>query len=195
MTIREMKNQLKRVLSPARFQHSEGVMKEACRLAEFYHVNVQKAQIAGILHDCAKNIDESEAVQLLERSGVLLDHIQKRMPTLWHGILGAILAKEEYGVTDDEILDAIYWHTTGKAGMTPLEKIIFIADYIEEGRSFEGVEEARKLAYQDMNHCILFCSDATIRNVLQKGWLLHPNTIDTRNEAVIGMEKAVKEYL
>jgi len=91
-------------------------------------------------------------------------------------------------VEDREILDAIYWHTTGKAGMTMLEKIIFIADYIESGRNFEGVEEARKLAYTDIEKCIVLCCNSTIRYILQKGRLLHPYIIEARNDALMRIE-------
>jgi len=188
MTFDIMMKNLKQTLSGERFRHSVEVMKEAGKLAEFYGVNAEKARIAGLLHDCAKSVSNDEIFKELEKYNVLLDDIQKKTPALLHSILGSFYANEYYGVEDREILSAIYWHTTGKAGMTMLEKIIFVADYIECGRNFEGVEEARKQVYKDMEKCIAVCCDSTIRYIIQKGWLLHPYIIDARNEAIMKIE-------
>jgi predicted HD superfamily hydrolase involved in NAD metabolism len=188
MTFDKMRENLKLTLSRGRFRHSEEVMNEAIRLAEFYKVNIEKARIAGLLHDCARDAGKDEIYKVLEKYNVVLDDIQKKTPVLLHSILGSFYAKEYYGVEDKEILDAIYWHTTGRAGMTMLEKIIFVADYIESGRNFEGVEEARKQAYKDIERCIVICCDLTIRYILQKGKLLHPYIIETRNEAITQIE-------
>jgi predicted HD superfamily hydrolase involved in NAD metabolism len=188
MTFDKMRENLKLTLSRGRFRHSEEVMNDAIRLAEFYKVNIEKARIAGLLHDCARDAGKDEIYKVLEKYNVVLDDIQKKTPVLLHSILGSFYAKEYYGVEDKEILDAIYWHTTGRAGMTMLEKIIFVADYIESGRNFEGVEEARKQAYKDIERCIVICCDSTIRYILQKGKLLHPYIIETRNEAITQIE-------
>lgn len=188
MTFDKMRENLKLTLSRGRFRHSEEVMNEALRLAEFYKVNIEKARIAGLLHDCARDVGKDEIYKVFEKYNVVLDDIQKKTPVLLHSILGSFYAREYYGVEDKEILDAIYWHTTGRAGMTMLEKIIFVADYIESGRNFEGVEEARKQAYKDIERCIVICCDLTIRYILQKGKLLHPYIIETRNEAITQIE-------
>jgi predicted HD superfamily hydrolase involved in NAD metabolism len=188
MTFDKMRENLKLTLSRERFRHSEEVMNEALRLAEFYKVNIEKARIAGLLHDCARDVGKDEIYKVFEKYNVVLDDIQKKTPVLLHSILGSFYAREYYGVKDKEILDAIYWHTTGRAGMTMLEKIIFVADYIESGRNFEGVEEARKQAYKDIERCIVICCDLTIRYILQKGKLLHPYIIETRNEAITQIE-------
>jgi predicted HD superfamily hydrolase involved in NAD metabolism len=188
MTFDKMRENLKLTLSRGRFRHSEEVMNEALRLAEFYKVNIEKARIAGLLHDCARDAGKDEIYKVFEKYNVVLDDIQKKTPVLLHSILGSFYAREYYGVEDKEILDAIYWHTTGRAGMTMLEKIIFVADYIESGRNFEGVEEARKQAYKDIERCIVICCDLTIRYILQKGKLLHPYIIETRNEAITQIE-------
>ncbi|HAA25465.1 MAG TPA: phosphohydrolase [Ruminiclostridium sp.] len=189
MTIDEMKERLEQTLSPERFRHSEEVMNEAVRLAELYGADIEKARIAGLLHDCAKGARKDETYKELEKYRVVLDDIQKRTPVLLHSILGSVYAKEHYGVEDREILDAIYWHTTGKAGMTMLEKIIFVADYIERGRNYEGVEEARKQAYTDIEKCIVICCNSTIRYILQKGRLIHPHIIEARNDAIMQIER------
>ena len=99
------------------------------------------------------------------------------------------IAREEYQVSDEEILNAIYWHTTGRPGMTILEKIIFVADYIEPGRNFEVAEKVRKYVYEDLDKCILLCTDSTIMYLIQKGKLIHPYTLETRNDAVYNLSK------
>lgn len=185
MTISEMMNKLIGVLSEKRYNHSIGVMEEACKLAAHYQADVRKAEIAGLLHDCAKHIGEQDAFLMLRRYGEEPDEIQKASFQLLHGLLGYYIAKEQYGVNDEEILRAIYWHTTGKAGMNLLEKIIFVADYIEPGRVFDGLDEIRKTAYSDLDLCVQLCADSTIRYVLSKGWLLHPLTIETRNDMIM----------
>lgn len=185
MTITEMKSKLRGVLSEKRYNHSIGVMEEACRLAAHHQADVQKAEVAGLLHDCAKYIGVQEAETMLRRFGEEPDEIQKVSFQLLHGLLGYHIAKEQYDVTDEGILQAIYWHTTGKAGMTLLEKIIFVADYTEPGRDFSGLDEIRKTAYRDLDLCVQLCADSTIRYVLSKGRLLHPLTIETRNDMII----------
>jgi predicted HD superfamily hydrolase involved in NAD metabolism len=185
MTISEMMNKLIGVLSEKRYNHSIGVMEEACKLAAHYQADVRKAEIAGLLHDCAKHIGEQDAFLMLRRYGEEPDEIQKASFQLLHGLLGYYIAKEQYGVNDEEILRAIYWHTTGKAGMNLLEKIIFVADYIEPGRVFDGLDEIRKTAYSDLDLCVQLCADSTIRYVLSKGRLLHPLTIETRNDMIM----------
>jgi len=185
MTVTEMKNRLKGVLNPKRFKHSIGVMEEAKRLAEHYQIDVKKAVIAGLLHDCAKYVEADEAISMLLRYGEQPDEIQRISFQLHHGLLGYYIAREQYGVADEEILQAIYWHTTGKAGMTPLEKIIFIADYTEPNRAFNGLDEIRKTAYFDLDLCVQLCADSTIRYELSKGRLLHPLTIETRNDMIM----------
>lgn len=185
MTIAEMKNKLVGFLSTRRYKHSIGVMEEAGRLAAHYQADIQKAEIAGLLHDCAKYIEEQEAILLLRHFGEEPDEIQKKSFQLLHGMLGYHIAREQYEVTDEDILQAIYWHTTGKAGMTLLEKIIFVADYTEPNRAFDGLDKIRNTAYVDLDYSILLCADSSIRHVLSKGQLLHPLTIETRNDVLM----------
>lgn len=184
MTLEGMKKRLRQELTPSRYKHSIEVMNESVKLAKHYGVDVEKAEIAGLLHDCAKQIKSEDAMQIVKKHDIILDEIQKNSPSLHHGILGPVIAYEIYGVTDKEILDAIYWHSTGKAGMTPLEKIVFVADYIEPGRKFDNIIKARKIAYEDLNRSILMLADLTIAQVILKKGLLHPETINARNYAL-----------
>lgn len=185
MTVEEMKSRLEKTLDAGRYLHSIGVMNEAVKLALHYNIDVKKAEIAGLLHDCAKYVRGDEAAAMLKNAEIIPDSIQKRSPSLFHSMLGPYVARKYYGVTDKDILDAIYWHTTGRAGMTLLEKIIFVADFIEGSRNFDGVDEARKAAYQNLDKCVLICADLTIKHVLSGNKLLHPFTVDARNEALL----------
>lgn len=189
MTLDEMKDKLRRELCPERYKHSIGVMDEAVRLATRYNLNREKVEIAGLLHDCAKHIDTEAAMEIVREHDIKLDEVQKNNPKLLHGILAPIIAAEHYGVTDEEILSAVYWHVTGRAGMTPIEKIIFVADYTEPGRTFQGVEEVRKLAYENINLCILNYTNAIIKHVLFQGDLLHQDTVSVRNEALLRIKQ------
>jgi len=189
MNITEMKSKLKETLSEARYIHSLNVMEEAEKLALHYKTDVEKARVAGLLHDCAKNIGKEKEDELIRMYGIIMDDIQKQSPALIHSILGVYVAKEEYGVYDEDILNAIYWHTTGRAGMTLLEKIIFVADFIEPGRNFDMAKKAREHAYEDLDRSILICSDSTIMYLVDKGKIIHPYTLETRNDAILTLNR------
>lgn len=183
---------LKQNLDEKRFNHSLGVMETAAKLAKHYGVDMEKAEIAGLLHDCARCMDTFSQLKMAENFGILLDDVSRREKALIHGPLGAVLAKRDYGITDNEILNAIKIHTTGDANMSLLEKIIFLADYIEPGRCFPGVEKLRAKAFKDLDEAILDAFDLTIKYVLDKGSLLHPKTITARN--FILMQRESEEH-
>ena len=189
MNIEDMKIKLQQSLNEKRYLHSIGVMDECEKLALHYEADVNKARIAGLLHDCAKNISQSEENTLLNKYEIKLDDIQKQSHALVHGILGMYVAREKYNKNDEDIIDAIYWHTTGRAGMTLLEKIVFIADYIEPARTFDDTEEIRKNAYEDIDRAIVLSADSTIRYLLERKKLVHPLTLDTRNDAILTLYK------
>ncbi|MGI6084020.1 MAG: bis(5'-nucleosyl)-tetraphosphatase (symmetrical) YqeK [Acetivibrionales bacterium] len=195
MDINSIINKLKNVLDSYRFNHSVNVMRIAESLAKHYEIDTYKARLAGILHDCGKNYKGNEAREYVKTIDYEADEVEILQPKLLHGIIGENLAKVVYGVTDKEILGAIRWHTTGKAGMSILEKIIYVADYIEPLRSFEGVEIMRKVAYEDLDKCIVFCADSTINIILKKGALLHKNTVETRNHSLMLIKSRSAKYL
>lgn len=189
MDINEMKRLLKESLNEERYIHSINVMEESVKLALHYKAEVEKAKIAGLLHDCAKNISREEENELIKKYGIVTDDIQKQSHALIHSILGMYIARDRYQVTDEEVLNAIYWHTTGRAGMTTLEKIIFVADYIEPGRNFDVAKKVREHAYEDLDKCVLLCADSTILYLIGKGKLIHPYTLETRNDAILALSK------
>lgn len=174
-------NLLSHQIGSTRLKHSINVMEVSEKMAKHYRIDVEKAKIAAILHDCGKNYKGSEALEYIRKIPYEPDNIEKIQPKLLHGIIGQHLAMTKYNISDNEILDAIRWHTTGRAGMSTLEKIIYIADYIEPLRTFEGIEEMRRLAFIDLDECIVKCSESSINYVIKKGVLLHNKTVETRN--------------
>jgi predicted HD superfamily hydrolase involved in NAD metabolism len=168
-----------------RVKHSLGVMETAISLAEIYNCDIEKAKIAGLLHDCAKYSDESYLLKRANDFGIILDNVMLENTQLIHGPLGAKVAKYEYDILDEEILDAIHFHTTGRIKMTTLDKIIYISDYIEPGRSFPGVEETRELAFKNLDRSVKMAMDNTIKFLVEQGKLIHLDTIRARNYMIL----------
>ena len=148
----KLQRKMKKELDTERYQHTLGVMYTAASLAMCYGEDVEKAQVAGLLHDCAKCIPNDRKIKMCRDYGLEISKVELNAPYLLHSKLGAHLARVKYGITDEDILGAIMWHTTGRPNMTTLEKIIFIADYIEPGRTkAQNLPEVRKLAFHDLN--------------------------------------------
>ena len=190
MTINQMTAKLKGSLLEKRFIHSLGVMESAVELAKRYGADEEKAAIAGLLHDCAKNYSKEDMYSLCDEYGIELDEVMMNSSGLIHGLLGAEVAKREYGVDDPEIYDAIYYHTVGKPDMSLLTQIIYIADGIEPNRHYDGVDRIRSLAEEDLDKALILQIDYTIKSVISKGGLLHTNTIDTRNRYLAKLHSA-----
>ncbi|NLY43975.1 MAG: HD domain-containing protein [Clostridiaceae bacterium] len=180
---------LSTMISPKRLKHSIGVRDTAEELAKLYNCDVGKARLAGLLHDCAKDIEKQQILQLCDNFGIVLDEISRVQIQLAHGPLGAKIAQQQFGIEDEEILDSIYYHTVGKANMSCLCKIIYLADYIEPNRDFPGVEKIREAAYKDLNESILVAIDTTVKYVLERRKLIHPNTIEARNYILLHERK------
>ncbi|KXS43805.1 MAG: metal dependent phosphohydrolase [Candidatus Frackibacter sp. T328-2] len=174
-------DKLKEMISPKRLGHSLGVRDTAIDLAKIYGVNPQKARIAGLLHDCAKGITNNNLLKMADEFGIVIDGVIKKVPALLHAPVGAELAKREFEVDDEEILNAIRVHTLGSEEMNPLEKVILLADYIEPGRSCPGINEVRKMAKGNIDLAIRIACDNTLTYHLNNQELIHPQTLLTRN--------------
>lgn len=154
-TISKAKKVLKKYMDGSRFEHTIGVMDTAACLAMRYGADMEKALIAGLLHDCAKCMPDSKKVKICMKNHIPMSETEEKNPFLLHAKVGAYIAKEKYGVDDEEILQAIACHTTGKPAMTLLEKIIYIADYIEPMRNkAANLPEVRKLAFEDIDRAL-----------------------------------------
>lgn len=153
----KFRKEMKLVLNADRFDHTLGVAYTAANMAAVHDISIEKALIAGYLHDCAKNLDHDEQIKICKKYYVEISDIEKRNPSLIHAKAGMCLAEHRYGIDDGEILSAIRWHTTGHPGMTDLEKIVFIADFIEPNRKpLEHMNEIRKEAYKNLDKCMLY---------------------------------------
>ena len=146
-------------LSKKRFKHTLGVVESATHLAKLYGVDVEKARLAALLHDCAKELP-------------------------LHGLAGMIRAKKEFSISDDEVLEAIRVHTTGKVHMSTLDKVIFLADYIEPNRDFPGVDELRNVSELDLDKAVLLGFDNTIIHLIEQNLSIYPLTILGRNDVL-----------
>ena len=182
---------LKKNLSEYRYNHTLGVAETAKKLAGIYNCDSEKAYLAGLLHDCAKEISLDEMKKIVDRNKAQCDEMTLSSSALLHSIAGAYLAKEKYNI-DDEIFDAILYHTTGKEDMSLLTKIIYIADYIEPMRAFLGVEEVRNLAFSDIDEAIIKSCSNIIIHTVNKGEAIHPNTINARNYLLFNNRSAAK---
>lgn len=168
-------------LSPGRFRHTLGVAETAMRLAERNGVDPQRARLAGLLHDCAKPMAYGEMVALAQNLEDV-DGDELSMEPVLHAPAGVLVAQREFGVKDPEILSAIRCHTLGRAGMTPLEMLIFVADFIEPGRKlFEGLERARALAETDLPAAARLSAELSGRFVISRGGKMHARTEEMLN--------------
>ena len=162
-----------------RVAHVMGVEEEAVKLAKFWGADPELARHAGILHDCTKYLELAPQLHLCAKYGIELDALEQKAVKLLHSKTGACMARYVFG-EPDEVYEAIFWHTTGKADMTLLDKILYMADYIEPNRDFEGVERLRRLAYTDLDQAMLLGVESTIREMEERGVPVHINTIQAR---------------
>ena len=167
----ELEEKVKKKQDAERFHHTQGVMYTAAALAMVYGVDIERAKLAGLLHDCAKSsIPNNKKAEACDSYGIKISEFERNNPHLLHGKLGAYFAKHKYGVKDDEICSAIVYHTTGKPDMTLLEQIIFIADYIEPDRDeMPRLPEVRKAAFTDIDMCTEMIMSDTLEHLKESG--------------------------
>ena len=184
MTIEEMRALLQQSLKAKRYEHSIRVYETALKMAEHFHADKQKVAFAALLHDCGRQVPKEKSVAKAKELGIPVDPVEEAQPILLHAKLGVFYAVHKYGVNtnDAEVLDAIRYHSTGMANMTETAKIVFLADLIEPGRDFEGVEEIREASFQDLDRGMLLSYDNTIRYLLEDGLLIHPDAIAGYNQ-------------
>ena len=172
-------------LTPARFRHSLAVAEEAERLAKKYGADPARARTAGILHDILKDAGEDAQLQIFQDFAILLDNVEQQAPKLWHARAGAVFIEKVLGVTDPDILAAVRYHTTARAGMSPLEKVLFIADFTSADRDYKDVDVMRRLADEGLSQAMLYALSYTIRDLVKKQAAIHPDTLAAYNEQTI----------
>ena len=191
MTLKEYEEIIEKRMKAGRFKHSKNVAKEAVRLAKKYGADVQKAETAGILHDATKETPDSEQLELIERAGIVLTPLERSTRKLWHAISGAAFVQVELGITDEDIINSIRYHTTGRAGMSLLEKVIFIADFTSAERDYDGVDKMRKLADKDLDEAVLEGMSFTIADLAQRKLTIAPDTFMGYND--VSFKASLKE--
>lgn len=191
MKIEEMQQLLETSLAPKRYKHSLNVYKTALELAKAHKLPEEKIAVSALLHDCGREVPTKESVAKAQELGLPVDEVERHQPILLHAKLGVYYAREKYGVTDKEILDGILYHTTGMSGMSALAKVVFLADMVEPGRDFPGVDDLRRLAHKDLDKAMLKAYSNTLDYLLTGGQLIHPHCIDGYNELMLA-EKAAK---
>ena len=175
-----IRQELKTILKPDRYTHTTGVMYTAAALAMRYDDDIDKAMYAGLLHDCGKFTSGEEQIKMCHEYGIELTESEIMMPALVHAKLGAYFAEHKYGVSDTDILNSILYHTTGRPDMTMLEKILYIADYIEPNRQMiPKLTEVRHLAFTDIDKAIALSASSTIGYLKKAGKPVDPMTEKT----------------
>lgn len=172
-------------LTGYRLKHTLGCEKAARELAKRYGGDEEKAALAMLLHDITKNYSREEQLNLCEKYGIIPKDIEKTEWKMLHGRTAAAIARAEYHAPED-VCHAIAYHTTGCADMSLLDKIVYMADYIEENRSFEGVKTARKLATRNLDKALLYCFNSSLRDLLHRDKQIHMDTVAARNSLLRG---------
>ncbi|MFI3170362.1 MAG: bis(5'-nucleosyl)-tetraphosphatase (symmetrical) YqeK [Faecalibacterium sp.] len=174
MTLQQARSLAKKNESKKRFAHTLNVEKMAVALAMQYGADPDKAALAALLHDTAKEFPKAEMLRILKENAIIAGDTKNSPTSVWHGVCAAILAQTQWGITDPEVLSAIACHTTGKPNMGLLDKIIYLADMLCEERDFAGIKELRTLARQDLDAAMLACLAHTMHFVAKSGKTLDP---------------------
>lgn len=180
---------IKERMGEKRYIHSVNVAKVAKHLAEKYGADVEKAVIAGILHDVTKETPYDIQLKIMQENGIILDSVQQVSPKLWHAISGSVYVKTQLGITDAEILNAIHYHTSGRENMSLLEKVIFVADFIGEERDYKGVDVMRKKAESSLDEAMLYGVTFSITDLAARQCAIDQNTLALYNQLVINNDK------
>lgn len=180
MTVHQIRAQIQQRLSEKRFLHTLRTAECAAMLAQRFGADAEDAYLAGLLHDCTKEWDETTQLNFFEKHGIIISNTQKLCPQLHHAISGAVVAKETFGASDS-VCNAIRVHTTGCADMTKLDMVLWLSDLIEPGRNFPGIEEIRGAAQEDLNTAVRMGMDRSILFLTERNQLIDPEMIHARN--------------
>lgn len=183
MEYEEIEKEVEKILSKERFEHSVGTAKKAEELAKKYGEDPKIAKIIGITHDIAKEFTDEEYMKYVSENNIEIDEIERKNPKLLHAKVGADICKKRFGF-NEQMANAIKYHTTGNIKMDNLAKIVYLADKTEETRKYEGVEEGRKQVNIGLNEGMLFYLIRGIRRSLEKGKLIHNDSVDLYNVTI-----------
>lgn len=184
---------LKDKLGDSRYTHSLCVADSARELAARYGAESENAYTAGLLHDILKDASGEEQLCALKKSGIILTPSETANPKLWHAPAGAAYLEHELGITDEDMLNAVRYHTTGRAGMSLLEKVIYIADYVSADRTYNGADTMRTLAAQSLEAAMLFALEFGIGHLAKTKQVIHTNSVECYNELIIRQREKERE--
>lgn len=180
---------LKATLDRERLDHSLRVEQIALRLAKKWGVDARQVSLAALLHDCARRYSRHELLVIAGKIGLRIDPIREFEPKLFHAEISASLARQEFGIRDQTVLQAIRRHTVGAKKMSHLDKIIYLSDHLEEGREYSWVARLRQLAFRDLDKAVVASTTQMIRYLLENGLPIYPRTVETRNSYLMGKDK------
>ena len=189
MDINYLKSLIKPRMGEYRYVHSVNVSKKAVELAKIYSCDEEKAMIAGMLHDITKETPAKEQLKIIAEGGIILDDVEKSSSKLWHPISGSVYIRDAVGITDSDIINAVRFHTTGRAGMSLLEKIIFVADFTGDERNYDGVDIMREKSMRSLEEAMLYGLQFTIKDLSKRMMTIHPNALACYNELLLKDEK------
>ena len=185
MDINYLKSLIKPRMGEYRYIHSVNVSKKAVELAQIYGGDTEKAMIAGMLHDITKETPVDEQLKIITEGGIILDDVEKNSSKLWHPISGSVYIRDTVGITDSDIINAVRFHTTGRAGMSLLEKIIFVADFTGDERNYNGVDIMREKSLRSLEEAMLYGLQFTINDLSKRMMTIHPNALACYNELIL----------
>ncbi len=182
LNYKDIEYKLKEMLPERRLKHSMNVSQCAVKLSEIYGYDMEKAKLAGLIHDCAKYFNDDQVEDSIKKFNIELDSLEENNISLSHSVIGSYVIQETFNIKDEDIINAVRYHTTGRENMSILEKIIYMADLIEEGRKFPLVDKLRELAYNgSLDEALLLSFNNTIKFVMDNNQLIHPRTVSARN--------------
>ncbi len=188
VSIRDLKKEMKKSMDDSRYEHTLGVMYTSASLAMRYGYDIDKALLAGLMHDCAKCMPNAKKLKTAEKNGLEISELERKNPFMLHAKVGELLARKKYDIDDKDVLGAIRWHTTGKPDMTLLEKIVYVADYIEPKRKkAPNLKEIRQLAFVDLDQALLKILEDTL------GYLGDSADVDSMTRATYEFYKQNKQ--
>lgn len=179
--VTKIKAHNEKYLSQKRGAHVNRVADYSATLSGFHNINTFDAYVAALAHDCTKYMTDSEQLDYFEKNCIILTEDEKNTPKIWHQISGAHFAKHTFGIDNEDILGAIRYHTTGREGMSPLEKLICLADSIEPGRDYDGVDKMRETAKTNLDAALLMSFDRLVDYIKERGLNMNPQTLNARN--------------
>ncbi len=181
----EFKSLIKGKLKESRFVHSLNVADSAKELALLYGCDEEKAYTAGLLHDVMKNASEKEQLNAINKAGWQLTDCEKANPKLWHAVAGAAFMKTELGIEDNDLIEAVRYHTTARRKMSVLEKVIYVADFVSADRNYPEVEEVREASKQSLEKAMMLGLEFCIQEIAKRRQILHPDSVDAYNEIIL----------